>query len=95
MPLTIEEIKIKALPILREAGVSRSSVFGSTARGEAKDDSDIDLLVDLPKGKSLLDLAELQIQLQEALGHKVDVLTYRSISPLLLDYIQRDQVSIL
>ena len=40
--LTIEEIKIKVLPVLKQAGVLRSSVFGSVARGEADADSDVD-----------------------------------------------------
>lgn len=53
------------------------------------------MLVELPKGKSLLDLVGLEMKLEETLGKKVDLLTYKSISPYLKEYIQRDQVQIL
>jgi len=91
----INSIKAKALPILKEEGISRSSVFGSYARGEETKNSDLDILVEMPKGKSLLDLVDLEIRLQEALGTKVDLLTYNSVHPLLKKYIQKDEVRIL
>lgn len=93
--MNIEEVKIKALPILRRAKVVRSSVFGSVARGEARDNSDIDLLVELTKDKSLLDLVDLKMRLEERLGKKVDITTYRAISPRLQKFIRRDEVRIL
>lgn len=93
--MSIDQIKTQILPVLKEAGVLRSSLFGSYVRGEAAESSDIDILVEFPKGKSLLDLISLERKLEESLGKKVDVLTYKSISPLLKEYIQRDQVQIL
>lgn len=95
MSITIEEVKKKAIPILKEAGVIRSSLFGSIVRGDTRGDSDIDMLVELPQGKSLLDLVRLQKKLEEQLRIEVDLLTYKSIHPLLKDYIQKDQISIL
>ena len=95
MKANLEEIKNKALPILKQAGVTRSSLFGSYVRGESKEKSDIDFLVDLPRGKSLFDLVELQMNLEEALGKKTDVVTYRSLHPLLRDRILKEQVRIL
>ena len=95
MKSKIEEIKKKAVPILREAGVTRSSLFGSVVRGEMVDDSDIDILVQLPKGKSLVDLVKLERKLKVALGREVDMLTYNSIHPLIKEYIQKDQIQIL
>lgn len=95
MKSKIEEIKKKAVPILREAGVTRSSLFGSVVRGEVRKDSDIDILVELPKGKSLLDLVRLEKKLKGVLGKEVDMLTYNSIHPLVKDYIQIDQVQII
>lgn len=92
---SLEEIKNKAVPILKQMGVTRSSLFGSYARGESKEDSDVDILVDLPRGKSLFDLVELQMKLEEALGKKIDVVTYRSLHPLLGDRILAEQVRIL
>lgn len=91
----LDEIKKKALPLLINAGVIRSSIFGSYARGENNIESDIDILVELPTGKSLLDLIRLERQLGEVLAKEVDLLTYQSISPLLKEYIQNDQFQIL
>lgn len=95
MRVDISQIKQKALPILKEAGVTRSSLFGSVVRGEAGEDSDIDILVELPINKSLLDLVRLQKKLGAALGQKVDLVTYNSIHPLLKGYIYKDEMQIL
>lgn len=91
----LDTIKNKALPLLREAGVVRSSLFGSYVRGEENEDSDIDMLIEYPKGKSLLDLVDLEMKLEEVLGKKVDLVTYKSVSPYLKEYIDRDQIQIL
>ncbi|MGP3668261.1 MAG: nucleotidyltransferase family protein [Candidatus Bathyarchaeota archaeon] len=64
-------------------------------RGEERKDSDIDILVEFEGEKSLLDLAGLKIDLEEALGRKVDVLTYNSLHPLLRDRILQEQKAIL
>lgn len=95
MDLTLEDIKKKALPILREEGIKRSSIFGSYVRGDNKEDSDVDVLVEMPRGSSLLDLVRLQRKLGNVLVKNVDLLTYNSISPLLKDYILQDQYQIL
>ena len=87
----LEEIRRKILPILKKHGVTKASVFGSWARGESKEGSDLDILVELPEGKSLLDLARLKIELEERLDMGVDVLTYNSIHPLLRDRILSEQ----
>ena len=68
---------------------------GSDARGEADRDSDLDLLVDLPPGSSLLDLVGLQLELREALRIDVDANTYNAIHPMLRDAILADEVRIL
>jgi predicted nucleotidyltransferase len=56
-------------------GVSRLRVFGSLARGEAKAESDVDLLVDLKPGRTLLDLAAFRREAAEILDLSVDVAT--------------------
>jgi len=76
--------------ICRQNDVAMVGVFGSAARGEATDDSDIDLLVEFSKRKSLLKLVALERQLSTALGKKVDLLTEAAISPYLRDRIKRD-----
>ena len=95
MKLNMNDIKDKAVPILKQEGITRAALFGSVVRGEASEDSDIDVLVDLPRGKSLFDLAGLQMKLKEVLGREVDVITYNSINPLLKDYILKDQFQII
>lgn len=95
MKVNIDQIKKKAIPILKEAGVKRCALFGSYVRGDETKDSDIDILVELPTGKSLLDLVRLERRLKESLGKEVDLLTYKSVHPLLKDYINRDQLRIL
>ncbi len=95
MVISIDEIKTKAIPILKNGGVSRASLFGSTARGERREDSDIDILVDLPKGASLFDIADLQIKLEDVFQTPVDLITYNSLNPLIKSYIMQDQLSLI
>jgi hypothetical protein len=92
--MTVEEIKVKIQPILRKYHVIRAGVFGSVVRGEATKDSDVDVLVELPKGASLFDLVGIKIDCEELLGRKVDVLTYDSIYHLLRDRILKEEVKI-
>lgn len=61
--------------LARQFGATHLRVFGSAARGEDDADSDVDLLVDLEPGRSLLDLAGLKLALEELLGRPVDVVT--------------------
>jgi predicted nucleotidyltransferase len=91
----IEKIKHKITPTLKEAGVSKSSLFGSVVREEADPNSDIDILVELPKNSDMFDLIALQEKLESVLGRKVDLITYRSVHHLLKDIIFREQVRIL
>lgn len=91
MEVHLEEIKRKILPILRRHGVTKAAVFGSFVRGENKEGSDLDLLVELEDEKSLLDLAGLKVELEELLKMRVDVLTYDSLHPLLKNRILSEQ----
>jgi len=93
--MDITQIKEKAIPILKEAGVTRSALFGSYIRGEQREDSDIDILVDYPSGLSLFDVAELQYKLEDALGKKVDLVDYNRIKPRLKPYILSEHIPIL
>jgi uncharacterized protein len=68
--------------------------FGSVARGEADDESDIDLLVDLDAGRSLFDLGALIVELNESIGRHVDVVTERGIRSRIRDRIVREAVSL-
>jgi uncharacterized protein len=78
------------IDVCRENDVAKLEVFGSTARGEANNNSDIDLLVEFSKRKSLLALVAVERKMSAALGRKVDLLTEASISPYLREQIKRD-----
>jgi len=90
----LEKLKQKILPLLKKFGVKRASIFGSFARGEAKEKSDIDILIEFDDGKSLLDLIRLEIELEKRLKRKVDLLTYRSLHPLIRKRILEEEVKI-
>lgn len=89
--LTKKQIQRKIIQILRKHDVVKASLFGSYASNNADEESDIDLLVELGSGKSLLDLVGLNLELEELLKKKVDVITYRSLHPLLRDIILCEQ----
>jgi hypothetical protein len=71
--------------------VATISLFGSMARNEATEASDIDLLVSFSRPVSLLQMVALERELSKALGRKVDLLTEASLSPYLRDYILKDR----
>ena len=85
--MTLEQLlKDERDAILRIAvrhGAYNVRVFGSAARGEAVEDSDIDLLVEFEPGRSLLDHTALVLELEELLGRKVDVVTEKGLYWLL------------
>lgn len=91
----LERIKKKIIPLLKKSDVTRSAFFGSVARGETKPESDIDILVEFSKGKSFFDFVELKDNLEKALARDVDLVTYKSVNPLLKDLIFQDEVKIL
>ncbi len=91
----IQPIREKVIDILRKNGVKRASFFGSIVRGEMTDESDVDLLVEFEGKKSLLDLAHLKNELEDAISRRVDILTYKSLHPRLKDRILAEQVQII
>ncbi len=76
--------------IARNRGARRIRVFGSVARGEGSPTSDVDFLVDMEPGRSLLDLIGLQLDLQDLLGRPVDVVAEGGVSPYLAETIERE-----
>lgn len=68
-------------PILREHHVLRAGVFGSVARGDARADSDVDILVEMGPSASLFDLSGTRLILEEALGCSVDVVSIGGMKP--------------
>jgi uncharacterized protein len=78
------------LEIAARNGAVNVRVFGSVARGEDRHDSDIDFLVNLESGRSLLDLARLLRELNTLLGYPVDVVTEAGLRPRIKPQVLRD-----
>jgi len=93
--MIIDEIKSKVIPILKRYGVKKAAIFGSVVRGEAEADSDLDILVEIKNDMSLLDFVGLKIEIEEALGRKIDLVEYSTIKPLIKERILSEQVVIL
>jgi predicted nucleotidyltransferase len=91
----IDEIKRKILSILKRYKVKRAGIFGSIVRGEENEESDIDILVEIVGRMSLLDFAGLKLELEEALGQRVDLGEYSTIKPIIKEQILSEEVSIL
>jgi predicted nucleotidyltransferase len=69
---------------LRQLGVERLYLFGSTARDQASDDSDVDLFFDHPKGRlGLFELMDVKERAADILGRKTDIMTRGSLHPVL------------
>ena len=79
---------------LRRMGVRSLALFGSTARDEARSDSDVDLLVDLERPAGLFRLIEVQLRLEEILGCKVDVGTAASLRSRLHDRVLEEAIRV-
>lgn len=87
--MSIEEIKQKISPILKEYGVKKASVFGSVSRGDDRPDSDVDLLVELGPGPmDIYDFMQLKGDLEKKLGKDVDLVSARAINKFLEPYIR-------
>lgn len=78
------------LEIAAGHGARHVRIFGSTARGEAHAGSDLDLLITLEPGRSLLDIIAIKQDLEDLLGCKVDVVTEAGLSPYLRDRVLSD-----
>ncbi|MCI0542636.1 nucleotidyltransferase family protein [bacterium] len=79
--MTPQHIKNTAVPILEKEGVVFAGLFGSYSRGEAKAESDVDIVVRFRETKSLLQLVGIENRLSDALGKKVDLVTEKFLSP--------------
>lgn len=98
--LTIEEIKAKVFPVMASYDVKEAFLFGSYARGEATEKSDVDLRIDRGQSKKiqgLFDVSGLRLELIDALGKDVDLITCLPRGPLaeyFIENIKRDEVKI-
>ncbi|MEK6915292.1 MAG: nucleotidyltransferase domain-containing protein [Nanoarchaeota archaeon] len=91
----LNKIKPIIYRIIKEKGIKKAGIFGSYARGEQKNNSDIDILVEPGKDMGLFEVIELEEELKRKLKKKVDLLTYSSIHKLLRNRILKEEVRIL
>ncbi len=77
----LKEKREEILKIAAKHGARNVRLFGSVARGEADERSDVDFLVDMEPGRSLLDMGGLLMELRDLLGRDVDVVTERGLKP--------------
>jgi predicted nucleotidyltransferase len=91
LPIEVEALR----RILKKYGVISASVFGSYARGSARMDSDLDLLVTYAPHTSLFKVIDLQDELESATGNRVDLVSKKYVKPRLARSIEHDLVSIL
>lgn len=94
MCYTVDEIKAKTTPIAKAYGVKKMSLFGSYARGEADDDSDVDLYIDKGHLKSLLQYFSFVDELEKSLECHVDVVTTGIEDKLFLESITKEGILI-
>jgi len=82
------------LKIATKHGARNVRVFGSVARGEADEQSDVDFLVDMEPGRTLLDMGGLLMDLRELLGYEVDVVTERRLKPRIRACVLQEAVAL-
>ncbi len=90
----LEKIKFKIIEILKKNKIKKAGIFGSYARGEQKKNSDIDILVEPPKNIGF-GFVGIEMDLEKSLNKKVDLITYKYISPYLKDRILKEEIRIL
>jgi hypothetical protein len=91
---SINQLKSKIICVLKKYGIVRAGIFGSYARGEQKSGSDIDILIEPPKGIGF-GFVGIQFELENKLKKKVDLLSYKAIHPLLKERILKEEIKII
>ena len=91
---TIREKREAIIRIAGRHGATQVRLIGSVARGEARPDSDVDLLVTWSEGTSLLDQTALMLELEELLGRKVDIASDGWVKPAIRESVYRDAVAL-
>jgi predicted nucleotidyltransferase len=93
-PYTLEEIKSRTVPVIKQYGIAKAFLFGSYARGDAKDESDIDICIEEGRPMSLFDLSGFYMDLEEGLKRRVDVVTTDGITGDFRKNIEKEWVRI-
>jgi predicted nucleotidyltransferase len=90
----LKEKRDEILRIAAKHGARNIRVFGSVARGEGDEKSDIDFLVEMEAGRSLLDMGGLLMDLRQLLGREVDIVTEQGLKKRIRDWVLRQAVAI-
>jgi uncharacterized protein len=90
----IREQREAILRVAAKHGATQVRLIGSVARGEARPDSDLDLLVKWQEGTSLLDQAALKLELEGLLGRKVDIASDGWVKPSIRESVYRDAIAL-
>jgi predicted nucleotidyltransferase len=90
----LQDKRDEILRIAASHGARDVRVFGSLARGEARPDSDIDILVKLDPGRSLLDIIAIKQDLEDLMGCDVEVVTEAAISPYIREQVLKEAISL-
>mgnify|MGYP001562730111 CR=1 FL=1 len=88
--MNLEEVKKKITPVLQKSGVKYAGVFGSVARGEARPDSDVDILVKFTGPATFAAYINLDEALRNTLQRDIDLVTEGAVNKFLKPYIERD-----
>ena len=91
----IDEIKKAILPLLIEYKVTRAGIFGSYARGEERNDSDVDILIEISLDFDLIDIARLKNLIEKKIKKKIDLVEYDCIRSEIKDNILREEIPII
>lgn len=86
----IKKIKTKIIPLAKASNMTYVGLFGSYARGDENEKSDIDLLVQFLKPITLIEFIQIENKLSKALNRKVDLVTEKALSPYLKPYVIKD-----
>ena len=92
--MELKELKSKIRKVLKKHGVVKAGIFGSYARGEQKKNSDVDILVQTSKPMGFAFMG-IQFDLENKIGKKIDLITYKSLNPLLKDIILNEEIRII
>lgn len=90
----IKNRREEIINIAKKNGAKNVRVFGSMSRGEGSAQSDLDIIVEMQSGSSLLDIIAIKQDIEDLLGRKVDVVTEASISPYIRDEVLKEAVNL-
>ena len=88
--MTVNDVRVKITPILEEYGISYAGVFGSVAKGESKDNSDVDIIVRFGRPMGMFIYMKFVNSLEDSLQRRVDVVTENSLNKFIKPYVLPD-----